>query len=69
MTTVNPPTCPQCNESLRGHTQPFTDKLRSCETARIFRNAPDPMFCRYPVECTKKKKCQSIEKYGRACDD
>lgn len=62
--------CPKCEEPLRGHTQPFTSELRPCEVARLYRDVPDPYFCRYPAICSKEpRKCMSQVKYGRACDD
>lgn len=69
MTQTVSPTCDKCNEPLRGHTQPFTTERRPCDVARLYRDTPDPMFCRYPAVCSKEKKCQSIAKYDRACDD
>lgn len=65
-----PSICDICYEPLKGHIQPFTDELRSCDMARLYRDCPDPIFCRYPEACSKTPhKCMSIEKYDRACND
>ncbi len=61
--------CDKCGELWIGHEIPFSNEPRSCERARLMRNTPEPLFCRYPEICSVTKKCETQRKYERACND